>query len=86
MPARRPQVSTLLRLHSARRRFGRSILGGYVASHVHGFQTSFELFDSEGHFPYYKDLYYGAVGQAAFGVLAIIISLVPSAICALRGH
>jgi hypothetical protein len=50
MPARRPQVSTLLRLHSARRRLGRSILGGYVASHVHGFQTSFELFDSEGHF------------------------------------
>jgi hypothetical protein len=50
-------------------------LGGYVASKVHGFQTSFELFDIEGHFPYYKTMYYGAVGQAAFGVLAVIMSL-----------
>lgn len=61
-------------------------LGGYVASTVHGFQTSFELFDSEGYFPYYKIMYYGAVGQAAFGVLAVIMSLVPFAVCALRGH
>jgi hypothetical protein len=61
-------------------------LGGYVASKVHGFQTSFELFDIEGHFPYYKTMYYGAVGQAAFGVLAVIMSLVPFAVCALRGH
>jgi small-conductance mechanosensitive channel len=61
-------------------------LGGYVASNVHGFQTSFELFDIEGHFPYYKTMYYGAVGQAAFGVLAVIMSLVPFAVCALRGH
>ncbi|KAJ5348519.1 uncharacterized protein N7506_001772 [Penicillium brevicompactum] len=61
-------------------------LGGYVASHVHGFRTSFGLFASEGHFPYYKMMYYGAVGQAAFGVLAVIMSLVPFTICALRGH
>jgi hypothetical protein len=61
-------------------------LGGYIASHVHGSQTSFGLFDSEGHFPYYKIMYYGAIGQAAFGVLAVIMSLVPFAICALRGH
>lgn len=44
---------------------------GYVASCVRGFQTPFELFDGEGHFPYYKITYYGAVGQAAFGVLVI---------------
>ena len=51
-------------------------LGGYVASHVHGFQTSFEFFDSEGHFPHYKIMYYGAVSQAAFGSLVVILSLV----------
>jgi hypothetical protein len=61
-------------------------LGGYIASHVHGFQTSFGLFDSEGHFPYYKIMYYGAIGQAAFGVLAVIMSLVPFAVCALHGR
>ncbi|CAG8006182.1 unnamed protein product [Penicillium salamii] len=61
-------------------------LGGYVASHVHGFHTSFGLFDSEGHFPYYKIMYCGAIGQAAFGVLAVIMSLVPFSICALRGR
>ncbi|CAG8006059.1 unnamed protein product [Penicillium salamii] len=61
-------------------------LGGYVASHVHGFRTLFKLFASEGHFPYYKIMYYGAVGQAAFGVLAVIMSLVPFTICAVRGH
>ncbi|CAG8211409.1 unnamed protein product, partial [Penicillium nalgiovense] len=61
-------------------------LGGYVASHVHGFQTSFEFFDGEGHFPYYKIMYYGAVGQAAFGSLVVILSLVRFFIADLRGH
>jgi hypothetical protein len=61
-------------------------LGVYVASKVHGFQTSFESFNIEGRFPYYKTKYYGAVGQAAFGVLAVIMSLVPFAVCALCGH
>ncbi|KAJ5778366.1 hypothetical protein N7520_001612 [Penicillium odoratum] len=28
-------------------------VGGYVASCVHGYQSSFELFNSHGHFPYY---------------------------------
>ncbi|OQD78003.1 hypothetical protein PENANT_c101G08340 [Penicillium antarcticum] len=50
-------------------------LGGYVASHVHGFRTCFEFFDSEDRFPYYKIMYYGAVGQAAFGSLVVIMSL-----------
>jgi hypothetical protein len=31
-------------------------------------------------------MYYGAVGQAAVGALAVIMSLVPFAVCALRGH
>lgn len=61
-------------------------LGGYVVSKVHGLQTSFELFDSEGRCPYYRTMYYGTVSQAAFGVLAVIMSLVPFAVCALRGH
>ena len=61
-------------------------LGGYVASHVHGFQTCFELFNSEGHFPYYKIIYYGAVGQAAFGSLVVIMSAVCFVACDLCGH
>jgi hypothetical protein len=51
-------------------------VGGYFASRVHGYQTSFEYFDRAGQFPYYKILYYGAVGEAAFGSLVIIITLV----------
>jgi hypothetical protein len=61
-------------------------LAGYVASNIHGFQSSFEFFDSARHFPYYQTMYYGAVGQAAFGVLAVIMSLVTFAVCALRGY
>jgi hypothetical protein len=61
-------------------------LGGYVASHVHGFQTSFDFVGSADHFPYYKIMYYRAVGQAAFGVLVVIMSLVRFAVCGLRGH
>ncbi|CAG8032301.1 unnamed protein product [Penicillium nalgiovense] len=60
-------------------------LGGWIASHVHGFQTSFEFLD-RGRFPYYRIMYYGSVGQAAFGSLVIIMSLVRFAICGLRGH
>ncbi|CAG8875853.1 unnamed protein product [Penicillium salamii] len=37
-------------------------LGGYVANHAHGLQTFFEFIDSDGHFPYYTIMYYGAVG------------------------
>ncbi|KAI1829249.1 hypothetical protein DTO027I6_9985 [Penicillium roqueforti] len=35
-------------------------LGGWIASRVHGFQTSFEFFD-RSHIPYYKIMYYGPV-------------------------
>ncbi|OQE51531.1 hypothetical protein PENNAL_c0507G10108, partial [Penicillium nalgiovense] len=34
-------------------------LGGWIASRVHGFQTSFEFFD-RSHIPYYKIMYYGS--------------------------
>jgi hypothetical protein len=59
-------------------------LGGWIASRVHGFQT-FEFFE-RSHIPYYKIMYYGSVGQAAFGSLVIIMSLVHFAVCGLRGH
>jgi hypothetical protein len=59
-------------------------VGGYFASRVHGYQTSFEYFDRAGQFPYYKILYYGAVGEAACGSLVIIITLVGS--LSLTGH
>jgi hypothetical protein len=60
-------------------------LGGWIASRVHGFQTSFEFFN-RSHIPYYKVMYYGSVGQAAFGSLVIIMSLVRFGVCGLRGH
>ncbi|CDM32741.1 hypothetical protein PROQFM164_S02g002892 [Penicillium roqueforti FM164] len=60
-------------------------LGGWIASRVHGFQISFEFFN-RSHILYYKIMYYGSVGQAAFGSLVIIISLVRFAVCGLRGH
>lgn len=61
-------------------------LGCYVASHVHGFETSFEYFDSAGHFPYYKIIYYGAVGQAAFGSGVVIMSVVCFIVGGFCGH
>ncbi|OQE10570.1 hypothetical protein PENFLA_c089G02992 [Penicillium flavigenum] len=60
-------------------------LGGWIARRVHGFQTSFEFFE-RSHIPYYKIMYYGSVGQAAFGSLVIIMSLVRFAVCGVRGH
>jgi hypothetical protein len=77
--------SVLLRVHSNRREHDRSLIRGWIASRVHGFQTSFEFFD-RSHIPYYKIMYYGSVGQAAFGSLVIIMSLVRFAVCGLRGH
>ncbi|KGO69110.1 hypothetical protein PITC_017570 [Penicillium italicum] len=61
-------------------------LGGYVTSHVYSFQTSFEFFDSASHFPYYKIIYYGAVSQAAFGILGAIMSLLRLALRGLRDY
>ncbi|KAJ5318365.1 hypothetical protein N7476_004785 [Penicillium atrosanguineum] len=49
--------------------------GSYFASRVHGYQTSFEYFDRADQFPYYKIMYYGAVGEAAFGSLVVFIAL-----------
>ncbi|KAJ5778510.1 hypothetical protein N7520_001756 [Penicillium odoratum] len=47
-------------------------VSGYIASCVHGSRSSFELLNIHGHLPYYKIMYYGSVGQAAFGSLMII--------------
>jgi hypothetical protein len=60
-------------------------LGGWIASRVHGFQTSFEFFD-RGHIPYYNIMYYGAIGLASFGSLVVIASFVCFVVCALCGH
>lgn len=61
-------------------------LGGYIATRVRGFRTSFEPFGSESHFLYYKVMYYGAVGQAALGSLVVIVSLVLFVVHGLCGH
>jgi hypothetical protein len=47
-------------------------VGGYIASCAHGSRSSFELLNIHGHLPYYKLMYYGSIGQAAFGSLMII--------------
>ena len=60
-------------------------LGGWIASRVHGFQTSFVFFD-RGHIPYYKIIYGGSVGQAAFGSLVVIVSFVRFVVRDLHGH
>lgn len=51
--------------------------GGYLADCVHGFQTSFERFDGDDNFPYYNFMYYGGVGQAAYGCLVIFMAVAP---------
>jgi hypothetical protein len=47
-------------------------VGAYIANCVHGSRSSFELLNIHSHLPYYKLMYYGSIGQAAFGVLFII--------------
>ncbi|KAJ5938393.1 hypothetical protein N7466_001527 [Penicillium verhagenii] len=44
-------------------------VGGYIASCVHGSRSSFELLNIHSHLPYYELMYYGSVGQPAFGSL-----------------
>ncbi|CDM38432.1 hypothetical protein DTO013E5_9736 [Penicillium roqueforti] len=51
-------------------------IGGCVAGGIHGLQSSFELLDRDGSFPYYVVMYYGAVGQAAFGAAVVILILI----------
>ncbi|CAM1503396.1 Fc.00g081720.m01.CDS01 [Cosmosporella sp. VM-42] len=41
--------------------------GAYLADRVHGFDTSFEKFDTHDSIPYYSLMYYGGVAQAACG-------------------
>jgi hypothetical protein len=49
--------------------------GSYLADHVHGFQTSFERFSGNDNFQYYNIMYYGGVGQAAYGSLVIFMAI-----------
>jgi hypothetical protein len=83
--AREMRLSVLLRLHLIVVSMIMLSLGGWIASRIHGFQTSFEVFD-RSHIPYYKIMYYGSVGQDAFRSLVIIMSLVRFAVCGLQGH
>jgi hypothetical protein len=51
-------------------------MGGYLADHVHGFQSSFRKFGANDSIPYYNIMYWGGVAQAAYGaVLTIILAL-----------
>ncbi|KAJ5507023.1 hypothetical protein N7527_009166 [Penicillium freii] len=49
--------------------------GGWLADHVHGFQPSFEMFSGDDNFQYYNIMYYGGVGQAAYGSLVIFMAV-----------
>lgn len=51
--------------------------GGSLADCVHGFQTSFKKFDGDDNVPYYNIMYYGGVGQAAYGSLVLFMGLAP---------
>jgi hypothetical protein len=50
--------------------------GEFLSSRVLESRSTFEFFDSDGVFPYYTIMYYGAVGKAAFGAILIIVTLV----------
>ena len=51
------------------------VTGGYVADHVHGFQTSFKKFGANDSIPYYGVMYYGGVTQAAYGSLFFFLAI-----------
>lgn len=52
-------------------------IGGYIANSVHSYQTLFAEFDgSASRFPYYSIMYSGGIGQAAYGSLVVIMTLV----------
>lgn len=50
--------------------------GEFLSSRVLEFRSTFEFFNINGVFPYYTIMYYGAVGEAAFGAVLIIVTLV----------
>jgi len=49
--------------------------GGYLADHVHGFQTSFEKFGANDSISYYGMMYYGGVAQAAYGSVLVVLAI-----------
>jgi hypothetical protein len=76
MAARGLQGSNLLWLHNIRRMLIFISIGGYAASCIYGFQSSFGLFGGDDSFPYYAVMDYGAVIQATFGSVVFILILV----------
>ncbi|PCG88641.1 Hypothetical protein PENO1_109060 [Penicillium occitanis (nom. inval.)] len=51
------------------------ITGGYAADHVQGFQTLFEMFGASERIPYYILMYYGVIGQAAYGAALVLLTI-----------
>lgn len=50
---------------------------GYMANVIRGYQTLLEEFDVRAsHFPYYGVMYYGGIGEAVYGSLVVILTLV----------
>lgn len=52
-------------------------IGGYIANSVHGYQILCAEFDDRAsNFPHYSIMYYGGIGQAVYGSLVVIMTLV----------
>jgi len=63
------------------------VSGGYLADHVHGFQTSFGKFGVSDNIPYYSMMYYGGVAQAAYGSVFIVFAIAIAVVgCILDRH
>ena len=60
--------------------------GGYLADHVHGFQTSFEKFGANDSIPYYGIMYYGGVAQAAYGSVLVFLAITVSVLVCVFDH
>ena len=50
-------------------------LGGFIADSIHGYRPSFVRFRHPGEISYYEIMYYGAIGEAAFRALVIVLLL-----------
>jgi hypothetical protein len=52
-------------------------IGGYMANAIRGYQTLLEDFDVRAsHLPYYGMMYNGGIGEAVYGSLVVILTLV----------
>ncbi|KAJ5144504.1 hypothetical protein N7476_005072 [Penicillium atrosanguineum] len=62
------------------------VMGAWIIFHVRGFKPFFERFSGDGNVPYYNMMFYGGVGQAAYGasvVLTVFVSGVAIFLCSL---